>query len=190
MTHLRALLPPPWQASLLAVDGARTGGIASQAGRIPADATHLGISVGGNDALGHYDLLSTPVASTGEALELFHRRLIVFESAYREALSVALRRGLPTLVCTIYNGALPDPVEARRARVALTLFNDVILRAALEHGCAVIELRHICVDPADYANPIEPSGEGGLKIARALARAVGAVHEREPAMYTPHGTRV
>ena len=37
-----------------------------------------------------------------------------------------------------------------------------------------LELRAICTDPADYANPIEPSGQGGLKIARAIARAVGA----------------
>jgi hypothetical protein len=26
---------------------------------------------------------------------------------------------------------------------------------------------------ADYANPIEPSGHGGLKIAQAIARATG-----------------
>ena len=190
VTHLRALLPAPWQASLCAVDGATAGGIPAQTGRIPADATHLALSVGGNDALGHYDLLSTPVASPGEALDLFHSRLTVFDTAYRRALSAAVSRGLPTVVCTIYNGALPDPAEARRARVGLTLFNDIILRAAWERSCPVIELRHVCVNPADYANPIEPSGQGGAKIARALARAVGAVHEREPALYTPHVGRV
>jgi hypothetical protein len=37
-----------------------------------------------------------------------------------------------------------------------------------------IELRHVCTEPADYANPIEPSVRGGAKIARAIARAVGA----------------
>ena len=30
-------------------------------------------------------------------------------------------------------------------------------------------------EPSDYANPIEPSGQGGLKIARAVARAAGAI---------------
>ena len=29
-------------------------------------------------------------------------------------------------------------------------------------------------EPGDYANPIEPSGRGGRKIAQAIARAVGA----------------
>jgi hypothetical protein len=38
----------------------------------------------------------------------------------------------------------------------------------------VVDLRLVCGEPADYANPIEPSGRGGLKIARAVARAAGA----------------
>jgi hypothetical protein len=38
----------------------------------------------------------------------------------------------------------------------------------------VIELRLVCSEPEDYANPIEPSVQGGAKIARAIARAVGA----------------
>jgi len=184
VSHLRALLPPPWEASLLAVDGATTAGIPTQIARMPADATHVALSVGGNDALGHYDLLSAPVTSTGEALDLFHSRTTGFEAAYRHALAAVRRLGLPTVVCTIYNGALPNPAEARRARIALRVFNDVILRAGLESGCALLELRHVCVEPGDYANPIEPSGQGGEKIARALARAVGAVRDFEPALYT------
>lgn len=55
------------------------------------------------------------------------------------------------------------------------MFNDVILRVAFDQGLSVIELRLICNEPGDYANPIEPSGPGGLKIARAIAQAVGAV---------------
>ena len=60
----------------------------------------------------------------------------------------------------------------RLARVALMTFNDVILRAAFEHGVDVIDLRLICTQDEDYANPIEPSGSGGLKIAKAIAHAV------------------
>ena len=52
-------------------------------------------------------------------------------------------------------------------------FNDVILRVAFEHHLPVIDLRLICNEPADYANPIEPSGRGGRKIALAIARATG-----------------
>jgi hypothetical protein len=30
----------------------------------------------------------------------------------------------------------------------------------------------VCDEPADYANPIEPSAQGGRKIARVIARVV------------------
>jgi hypothetical protein len=53
------------------------------------------------------------------------------------------------------------------------LFNDVILRTAFERRLAVIDLRLVCTDPADYANQIEPSGRGGRKIAEAIARSLG-----------------
>ncbi|HXE56522.1 MAG TPA: hypothetical protein VNK43_00835 [Gemmatimonadales bacterium] len=45
---------------------------------------------------------------------------------------------------------------------------------AFERGLGVVDLRTVCADPADYANPIEPSSVGGAKIARAIAAAVGA----------------
>jgi hypothetical protein len=174
VSHLRAVLPSGWRASLCAVDGATTGGVRAQLGRIPPEASHLVVSVGGNDALRHTDLLALPVRSTTEALELFGERVERFEADYRAALGGVLTRGLPTTVCTVYNGSFPDPAHGRLAALALTLFNDVILRVAFEQGLGVIELRLICDEPGDYANPIEPSGPGGLKIARAIAQAVGA----------------
>jgi hypothetical protein len=190
ISHLHRILPPKWKATLIAVDGASTAEIPSQILRIPRDATHVALSVGGNDALGHVDLLSRPVSSTAAALDLFDVRVRSFERAYRDALDALVAVGLPTVVCTIYNGALPDPAEALRARVALTLFNDAILRAAWERGCSIIELRLVCTDLLDYANPIEPSGPGGAKISRALARVVGALSDPEPSAYAPHRPRV
>ena len=189
VSHLRAMIPAPWRATLLAVDGATTGGIGAQMRRVPADASHLVLSVGGNDALGNIDLLSMPVRSTAEALAIFGRRVEAFETAYRDALGGVVAHGLPVIVCTVYNGALPDPAEAARARMALTLFNDAIVRAAFERQVPIIDLRSVCSEPADYANPIEPSGAGGAKIARAVGRAAGALPDAEPALYMPHGWR-
>jgi hypothetical protein len=37
----------------------------------------------------------------------------------------------------------------------------------------VIDLRLVCTEPADYANPIEPSSRGGEKIAQAIMRSLG-----------------
>jgi hypothetical protein len=173
VTHLRRLLPADWRATLCAVDGASARELRSQLPCVPDDASHLVISVGGNDALQSSDLLSKRVTSSAQALEAFAERLRPFEKTYRSAIRdvMALRR--PTLVCTIYDGAL-EPERAGIARLGVALFNDVILRTALELGVDVLELRAVCTEPADYANPIEPSDRGGLKIAHAIARAVGA----------------
>ena len=174
VSHLRAILPASWRASLCAVDGSVTADLAAQLPRVPSDASHLVISLGGNDALLNSDLLARPVSSTTEALALFGDRLARFESAYRAAITGALALGRDTTTCTIYNGNF-EPARARVARTGLMLFNDVILRVAFEHELSVIDLRLICNEPADYANPIEPSGQGGRKIAEAIALAVGAL---------------
>jgi hypothetical protein len=179
VSHLRTMLPPQWKATLAAVDGATTVSMAPQIARVPADATHLVVSIGGNDALGQMDLLQTAVRSTAEALALFAARVTRFEQDYRAALQRVLALQRETIVCTIYNGNL-DRAIASNARVGLTIFNDVILRFAVERGLTALELRAVCCDPLDYANPIEPSGRGGRKIAATIARAVGAVPSAGP----------
>jgi lysophospholipase L1-like esterase len=171
--HLGALLPPGWRATLAAVDGAVIDGVARQLARVPADATHLVVSAGGNDALGHADLLERPATSSPQVLGWLADARDAFEGRYRRMLAAVLARGLPATVCTIYNGNLGPPAD-RFAAVALAVFNDAILRLAAEHALPVIELRLVCTEPADYANPIEPSVRGGAKIARAIVRALGA----------------
>jgi hypothetical protein len=174
VTHLRRLLPAGWQATLCAVDGATTAGVAMQLPRVPVDASHVVVAIGGNDALQNSDLLSLRVTSSAQTLEIFADRLAAFQDAYRTAIRSVVALGRKTAVCTVYNGAL-EKDRADAARVGLALFNDVILRTAIDLRLDALELRSICTDPADYANPIEPSGQGGLKIARAIARLLGAV---------------
>ena len=172
ISQLRFLLPPEWGASLLAVDGSTTDDVDAQVGRLPLEATHLVLSVGGNDALRHSSVLEMPASSTAQALGFLGDVAHDFERRYRSAVEACLRPALPLSVCTIYNGAFPDRKYQRRVSVALMVFNDAILRVAIEHGLLAIDLRLICADPQDYANPIEPSSVGGEKIARAIAALV------------------
>lgn len=180
LQHLRAILPNGWDATLCAVDGSTTADLNDQLGAVPANATHLVVSIGGNDALLNSDLLNTPVQSTAEALALFGKRANKFEADYAQAIDAVSGLGRETVLCTIYNGNL-EPPEAPLARVALMMFNDAILRAAFKRGLTVIDLRFVCNEPADYANPIEPSGTGGRKIASAIAEAIGARATAAPA---------
>jgi hypothetical protein len=168
IAHLRAGLPAGWRASLLAVDGSTTRELAAQAARVPADVTEVVVSIGGNDALLNSDVLDLRVSSTAEALDIFRQRAAAFRSSYASALDAVLALGRRTTVCTIYEGNFEPPALAAVARAALVFFNDVILRVAFEKRTGIIDLRTVCTQPADYANPIEPSGSGGRKIAAAI----------------------
>ena len=64
VTQLRELLPAGSHATLAAIDGDVIDGVARQLSRVPADATHLVVSVGGNDALGHSGLLDRRASSS------------------------------------------------------------------------------------------------------------------------------
>lgn len=172
IAQVREELPSSWKASLLAVDGATTEGIPSQLARLPAGATHLVLSVGGNNALMRQNVLDTPVRSSADAFTLFARAVREFEAAYRKAVTACLAPRLPLVVCTIYNGSFPDPDYQRRVDVAIAAFDDAVIRISIEHRLKVLELRQICDKAEDYANPIEPSSIGGAKIARAIVRAV------------------
>ena len=170
VTQLRALLPAGWSATLAAVDGAQAADVAAQLSGVDASATHLVLSVGGNDALMASGLLDEPVYSSADALRLIAASVREFEASYRAAVAACLARGLPLVVCTIYNGNFPDADYRERVVVALTAFNDAIVRTACSHGLDAIDLRAVCDQPRDYANPIEPSSVGGAKIARVVAR--------------------
>jgi GDSL-like lipase/acylhydrolase family protein len=172
ISQVRENLPSGWRATLCAVDGSTTEEIPEQLESVPRGTTHLALSVGGNNAIQHADILARPVKSSGEALLLLADVAHEFECQFRKAVSACLRQNLPLAVCTIYHGNFEDRAFQRAAVVALTLFNDAIVRTAVEHRLTVVDLRAVCREPADFANPIEPSSIGGAKIARAIVRAV------------------
>jgi hypothetical protein len=169
--QLRQALPHGWRATLLAVDGHVTDDVGAQLRRVPADATHLVVSAGGNDALGESHVLAEPACTVDDALALMAEARARFQESYREMLRALGAVGLPAAVCTVYD-AIPGLGPAEQ--VALAGFNEVILREAVAAGVAVIDLRLVCDRPADYSNvsPIEPSAVGGAKIARVIADVV------------------
>jgi hypothetical protein len=170
--HLRRGLPGGWRATLLAVDGSVAADVSRQLSRLPADATHLVISAGGNNALDHSSLILREAASSfAEVLTRLGEIRADFQAEYRAMLQGVAAQGRPVVVCTVYD-AIPglDPAE----HTGLCLFNEVILREAFRAGVPVIDLRLVCTEASDFAqsSPIEPSVAGGGKIARAVSRVV------------------
>jgi len=170
--HLKQQLRGEWKATLLAVDGSVMAGVRRQFDALPAGASHLVVSMGGNDALAVSSILRLGSQSIGESLLRIAEVKEQFCREYGSTLDLLLASGLPTAVCTIYDVRYPDTDQRRVAATALSILNDCITRAAAESGVAVIDLRIICNDDLDFANPIEPSEQGGGKIARAIVSFV------------------
>ena len=182
-TQVNAILPEDSKATRLAVDGDVTEDIYRQLQSLPNDATHLFISVGGNDALGGINVFTEPVANVGEALIYVNTMRNQFETRYKEMLQHALSQQLPLTVCSIYyprfhsqnlervfpdgNGVNGETFQ-QMAMAALANFNDVIFRQAFQLKVPLIDLRVLCDEDENFANPIEPSAVGGQKIARAI----------------------
>ena len=169
--HLRDALPDGWRATLLAVDGAGARDVRDQLGGLDASATHLVVSAGGNDAYNASGVMGKHVATVADALGLLADAQARFRKDYGELLAALMAVGKPVTVCTIYD-AIPGLGDPERA--ALTLFNDVVIRAAVEARAPVIDLRLVCDRTEDYSevSPIEPSGPGGKKIASRIADVV------------------
>jgi hypothetical protein len=167
--HLRERVAADWTATLLAVDGHVIADIPRQLGRLPVDASHLVVSVGGNDALGASGVLESPARSVAEAVGLLADVRDRFQVAYGAMLDTVQATARPVAICTIYDPRYPDPRRRRLVTAALTVLNDVITREAFVRNLALIDLRVLCSEDADFANPIEPSVQGGRKIAAAIA---------------------
>src|SRR5215475_8562553 len=172
IAQVRRRIPDGWKASLRAVDGSVVENVRKQALDLPDDATHLVISVGGNDAILNADILQQKASSSAEVLDKLADVAGEFEYRYCEMLQTVLRLKKPTVVCTIYYPRIPEPFTQKIAVAALTIFNDVIIKRAFIAGLPLIDLRLVCNDDSDYANEIEPGEKGGEKIAKAIVRLI------------------
>jgi len=107
-------VPQGWQGTLLAVDGNTAAQIPRQLQRLPAAASHLVLSVGGNDALGCLPQLGAPAANVVGALGTLSAMLATFRHSYTALMAELLALNKPLMVCTVYDAVpgLTDPLKA------------------------------------------------------------------------------
>jgi hypothetical protein len=149
--------------------------VTTQLEDLPRDATHLVVSAGGNDALQHSGLLYEQTGSVDDTIDRLAAVKHEFEQDYGSLIEVMLARGLPTALCTIYDANFADVSMRALANVGLSIFNDVITREVSARDLALIDLRVLFDSTEDYANEIEPSAQGGQKIAVRIAEFVTRV---------------
>jgi hypothetical protein len=170
--QLRSLAPPEWQITRLALDGAVSSGVLQQLQRLPGGTTHIVISAGGNDALGHSSILEERASSVAGVLRKLADIQDGFRSNYAALVDAAARRRLPTAVCTVYDPRYPDPLRRRLSSLALSVINDIVTREVFSRDMTLMDLRLMLNEDGDFANPIEPSVQGGMKLAHAIKRFV------------------
>jgi len=170
--YLREQVPDDWKATLRATDGSVIENVHRQIVGLPDDATHLVVSVGGNNAILNADILQQKASSSAEVFSKLADLANVFEDQYHRMLQAVLSLKKPTAVCTIYYPRMPEPFIQKIAVAALASFNDVIIKQAFLAGVPLIDLRLVCNEDDDYANEIEPSEAGGQKITNAILRVV------------------
>jgi hypothetical protein len=112
IAQVRQFMPRGWRASLLAVAGSTTEDVAYPVQQIPPDASHLVLSVGGNDALMKESIFDAPADSASQVVKAFAEASHEFEEKYRRAVAACRRVSLPLTLCTVHNGCFPDGISS------------------------------------------------------------------------------
>lgn len=172
-TQLRAVLNPDDRVTLKAIDGSISEQVERHLGDCPEDATHVIVSSGGNDILHHAALLEQPCGTMAAAMAVLGEARAVFEPAHRSLVDTAAMLDLPVAMCTIYDANMGPHIT-----IAMAIFNDAITRHIHSAAIDLIDLRLVCEQSTDYANPIEPSVAGGAKIAAVIAEYVNSVEQK------------
>ena len=179
LEHIKSKTEIP--VTQLALDGATTDDVInSQIQAIPFGTSHIVLSIGGNDLLNEIPFLMEDFKYTpNQVLERCQSLIAPITQKYESIVSqlqTTSRANL--LLCTVYEGELEGSVIyddiAISSRAMLSLFNDSIYKTHNKFRTGVLELRNIFIEKEDYANPIEPSHQGGEKLATKLVEWVDA----------------
>lgn len=150
ITIVRDQMPTEWAATLLAVEDSRADDVTLQLAKVPAEATHLFVSAGRQDALDEMDILDMPASSGARVvLNELSDRVKAFEWRYSQMLDDVLALNKPTVLCTTYGPRVDNPKffhaeQMKLFAVVVSVFNDVIIRHALMRGLPLMDLRYIC----------------------------------------------
>ena len=174
IAQLQRLLPQngDWHASLLPTAHATIPTVLEHIQSLPADTTHVVMSIGGTYALTTLTGIFTALSSVTEVIQQIYALQMHVEQAYLTALDTLADQHISTIVCTIAEPNFRDSDTQERMVVGLGAVNDSILRCAFVRGVPVVDTRLICTIPKDYANEIQPSEWGSTMIAAAVVTAL------------------
>lgn len=166
----------PWKLTLLTVEEIGAAGALFQ---LPADASHVMISVEGNRAIADSGLLDNQPDTFQDALVMLSVAADEYERQVEILIQVAKASRLPTVVTTMYPPFYEDPMRQRAAMTALAVFNDRLVRRVFAAKLPLVDLSLVCTDEDDYADELRLSKRGLRKASNVVMSALYAV-ARDP----------
>ena len=172
-THLKKMIPD-WSIEKRAIDGWVIEDVINlQLGNLKKDSP-VALSAGGNNLLKSFGIIQDDTKMTfNQVMKTLKPVIKKFENEYENLLN---KIQSPALCFTIYNPAFHHYDETEfmspyqeACEVTVNIFNDIIQRLILKKGFEVLELRALFTEKNDYANSIEPSHQGGEKIAKFIS---------------------
>jgi len=162
-----------WDLTMLAQDGAMLKDVSSsQVPLIPPGATHLVLSVGGNDLL---DLLNHMVQagfSTSSMREAIGEGLRAVAREYAQVVASLKELKCHIACCTVYRPNFTNLFFMSLASLCLRLHNSRLAQICAEANCSVLDLATILERPRDFANTLELNTSGGAKVVENIAAFV------------------
>eukprot|EP00439_Symbiodinium_sp_Y106_P075448 s55_g14.t5 len=161
-----------WECTFLAQDGANLDDVAmKQLGRIPDSATHVILSVSGNDLL---RLLNELSADSFAPRAVYKAVTVRLDESWavadfdicqkmRQVLQSVTAIGCHVACCTVYAPQFDQVLLKMLVSTSLAVHNGRIRKMARDMGLSLIDLAFICTQPSDFANALELSTRGGNK---------------------------
>ena len=173
-SHLMEMLPD-WSIDKRAIDGSLIDDVINfQTERLNKSAPIV-LSAGGNNLLKSSDIIQDQTEMT------FNQAMLILKpitDSFKRDYELLLNHlNNPSLCFTIYNPAFNHYDETgfmspyqEACEVTVNIFNDIIQRQVKKKGFDILELRELFTEKNDYANSIEPSHQGGRKIASSVKK--------------------
>lgn len=166
----------PWKLTMLTVEEIGAAGALFQ---LPADASHVMISVEGNRAIADSGLLENQPETFLDALVMLSVAADEYERQVESLIQVAKASRLPSVATNMYPPNYEDPMRQRAAMTALAVFNDRLVRRVFAARLPLVDLSLVCTDEEDYADELRLSKRGLRKASNVVMSALYAV-ARDP----------
>lgn len=162
-----------WHMTILAQDGSVLEDVlARQLPLIPDCATHIVISISGNDLLGLLNEMVVANFSPASVYRAIINGLAEVSERYRHLVMALKRFGCHLACCTVYQPAFNHMFFKSLASVSLGLHNSRIKQMTEDLDASVIDLANLCETKEDFANALELSTRGGAKLVENVSRFV------------------